>query len=277
MISQADLKVISTVFGKTLDEISGALSSDQEVSLDLRLNGKVITDEQQKEIKETAVKQGKEIGYKDVAKALEIDLDAGEKDPVKIAEKLKTNLSSVLEEKYKTQTPTEELLNAAKKATEWEEKYKTLFTTHKEKEKEVDEWKTKYTSQEQKIKDESLNNKILSVLPEKLGIDKSDALLIIKNSLRFADENGKTHIYNGDKLIADPVGEPEDITNVIPSFAEQKGWIKKEGGMSGSDRGGGQYHPKGYSADQAMKYLKEKEISPASPEGLKIFNELTLM
>jgi chromosome segregation ATPase len=273
-ISQADLKVISTVFGKPLDELSGALSSEEEVSLDLRLSGKILSDEEQKNLRESAIKQGKEIGYKEIAKGLELELDAGEKEPSVIADKFKTNLSKLFEEKYKTQTPTDELISQAQKAKEWEEKYTKLFDTHKEVKGEVDEWKTKYTQKEQAIKEEALNNKILSSLPKDISMDKGDALLIIKNNLLFEENDGKMIIKKGDKAFTDPVGEPESLENVIRSFTEQKGWIKKEGGMGGGDRGGNNSYKRGLTAEQAHKYLIEKGIQPTSPEGLKLFREL---
>jgi hypothetical protein len=273
MISQADLKVISTVFGKNIDELSGALSSEEEVSLDLRLNGKVLSDDDQKNIRESAVKQGKEIGYKEIAKSLEIDLEPGEKDPATIAGKLKTTLSSVFEEKYKNQTPTDEVLAAAKKAAEFEEKYKKLFDTHNATKQEIEDWKNKYTEKEKAIKEEALNNKILSVLPKEITMDKADALLIIRNTLSFDEEEGKMRVKHGDKLFNDPVGEPETLDNVIKSFVETKGWIKKEGGMGGSDRGGNGGAAKSMTPEQAYKYLKEKGIAPTSPDGIKFFNE----
>lgn len=275
MFSQADIKVISTVFGKTPDEISGALSSTEEVSLDLRLNGKVLTDEQQKELRESAVKQGKEIGYKEIAKGLELELESGEKDPVKIAEKFKTTISSVLEEKYKNPNPTDEQIALAKKAAEWEGKYKTLFDTFKSKETEVNEWKSKYDQKEQAIKNEALNNKILSSLPKDIAMDKGDALLIIRNSLAFEESDGKLIVKKGDKVYNDPVGEPEPLENVVKLFTEEKGWIKRDGGMGGKDRNGLPPTKKGLTPDQAYKYLQEKGIAPASQEGLNLFNELT--
>lgn len=275
--SQADLKTISTVFGKSLDEISGALSSDDEVSLDLRLNGKVLSDEQQKELRESAVKQGKEIGWKEIAKGLELDLEPGEKDPVKIAEKFKTTLSSQLEEKYKNPNPTEEQIALAKKAAEWEGKYKTLFDTFKTKEQEVDEWKGKYEQKEKAIKDEALNNRILSSLPNEISMDKGDALLIIRNSLKFEETENGLNIFKGDKLYKDPVGDPEPLEDVIKSFTEEKGWVKQPGGMGGDNRNpqGGVSGKKGLTPDQAYKYLKEKGIEPASQDGIKIYRELT--
>jgi hypothetical protein len=278
-LSQVDTQVLTTLFGEeVVTKLSGALpTEDGELSLGLRINGKVLTEDQQKEIRENGIKQGKELGYKEVAKSLEITLDAGEKDPEKIAEKLKTSISSVLEEKYKNPNPTKEQIELAKKVAEAEEKYKTLLNTHKTKEIELEEWKGKYEQKEKAIKEESLNNKILSVLPKDITMDKGDALLIIKNSLNFEDNDGKTVISKGDKKYFDPLGEPETLENVIPLFAEEKGWIKKEGGMGGGNRGGegGGVGHKGLTPEQAHKYLKEKGIAATSPEGLKVFNEIT--
>lgn len=274
MISQEDLKVISAVFGKPVDEISGALTKSEEVSLGLRLNGKILSEDEQKTLKETAVKQGKEIGYKEIAKNLDITLDAGEKDASIIAEKLKTTLSTVFEEKYKSQTPTDEVIALAKKATEFEDKYKKLFDTHKQKETEVEQWKTKFFETEKEIKEKELNNKILSVLPKDITMDQSDALLIIRNSLAFEDAEGTLHIKRGGKLETDPIGNPETIDNVIKSFVESKGWLKKSGGMGGGDRTDGHGHGKNnMTQDQVYKYLKEKGIAPASPEGIKFWRE----
>lgn len=279
-LSQVDTQVLTTLFGEeVVTKLSGALptENDGELSLGLRINGKVLTEEQQKDLREAAVKQGKELGWKDIAKNAGVELEPGEKDPVKIAEKLKNSISSELEEKYKNPNPTKEQIELAKKVSEAEEKYKTLLNTHKIKEQELEEWKGKYEQKEKAIKEESLNNKILSVLPKEITMDKGDALLIIKNSLNFEDNEGKTIISKGDKKYFDPLGEPEALENVIPLFAEEKGWIKKEGGMGGGNRGGenGGGSKKGLTPEQAHKYLKEKGIAATSPEGLKIFNELT--
>lgn len=278
-LSQVDKQVLTTLFGEeVVTKLSGALPTDDgELSLGLRINGKVLTEDQQKELRESAVKQGKELGWKDIAKSAGIELESGEKDPDKIAEKLKSSIAAIMEEKYKNPNPTKEQIELAKKVAESEEKYKTLLNTHKTKEQELEEWKGKYEQKERAIQEESLNNKILSVLPTEITMDKGDALLIIKNSLKFEDNEGKTIISKGDKKYFDPLGEPETLNNVIPLFAEEKGWIKKEGGMGGKDRNGGGVGAgrKGLTPEQAHKYLKEKGVAATSPEGLKIFNEIT--
>lgn len=273
MISQADLKVISTVFGKNIDEFSGALSSEEEVSLDLRLNGKILTEEQQKALRESGVQQGKELGSKELAKFLNIELDSGEKEPAKLAEKLKTSLSKQLEEKYKNMNPTEELIEVSKKLSDWEKKYNTLHDLHQNTKKEVDQWKQKYSEKELAERDERVNNEILASLPKDISMDRADALLIIKNSLKINDEDGKRVISNGEKTFLDPLGNYETLDNVVKSFVETKGWIKQQG-MGGGDRGGQQGKGgKTMTPDQAYKYLVEKGIPATSPEGIKFFNE----
>ena len=108
MISQANIKWISELSGVSVEEISGALSKEEEVTLDLTTNGKRLMSQKEIDDATTANQDAYiEIGYKKVAKAAGIDLDNGEKDPVKIAEKLKTTITTSLEEKYKNPQPGE--------------------------------------------------------------------------------------------------------------------------------------------------------------------------
>ena len=129
-LSQADLQVIQTVFGKTAEELSGALSSDQEVSLGLRLNGRVISQEEEQKLKTNLTDAGIEIGYKKLAKAAEIDLAEGEKDAAIIAEKIKTNITTSLEEKYKNPKPGEREKELEGKLEAEQLKYNKLLETH---------------------------------------------------------------------------------------------------------------------------------------------------
>ncbi len=275
-ISQADLKTISTVFGKNVDEISGALSSEEEVSLDLRLSGKILTDEQQKELRESGVQQGKELGTKGIAKALGLELDSGEKEPEKVAEKLKLTLTSQIEEKYKNPDPTKEQIALEKKAAEWEDKYKTLYNTYEETKGSLEEWQTKYQEKEKAIKQETRNSRILKSLPKELNINREDAMLIVNNVLKFDEtDDGTEIIRNGSKTYKTPVGEPEPLENVVKLFAEERGWISKGDGMGGGDRKPANNNKKGMTPDEAFKYIKEKGIEPGSADGLKMFRELT--
>lgn len=273
-LSAEDHKVITAVFGEDkANEISGAIP--QELTLGLRLNGKILSIEDQQTMKSESVKQGRELFAKDIAKQLEVTLEAGEKDPTIIAEKFKLNLSTVFEEKYKNQTPTDEQIALAKKASEFEDKYKTLFKTHTDTEKLVGEWQGKYTQQEKAIQEEKINNKILASLPEKMVQDRNDALLIARNNFVFElDETGQYVAKLNGIVEKNSLGEPESIDNVIKAFVEKKGWIKAAG-MGGSDRnGGGNNNPKGMTPDQARAFVIAKGIAPASPEGLKLFGEL---
>ena len=272
-LSQADLQVIQTVFGKTAEELSGALSSDQEVSLGLRLNGRVISQEDERLLKETSVKQGKEIGYKEVAKNLGIELESGEKDPVIIADKLKSSITTTLVDKYKNMQPTEELELARSKAEEWENKYNKLNGTYEETKNSVTEWESKYSKLEGDIRQKDVNNTILKTFPEKMKMDRSDALLIARNAFEFEQtENGLIAKRNG-QIVTDAVGNPEKIDNVIASFVEEKKWIKQSG-MGGTDRSSTGM-PKFEDYDKAIAYVREAGKDPMSPEGSKMLKELT--
>jgi len=273
-ISQEDSKVLAAVFGEEVAEkISGAVT--EELTLGLRLNGKILSAEEQKTLRETAIIQGKELGYKEIAKNLDIQLEAGEKDPLIIAEKFKTNLSSILDEKYKSRTPSEETIALAKKASEYEEKNKKLLETVQTKEREVGELQEKFTRKERETFEEKLNNRVLGSFGKEMKFDRSDALLITRSKIEFVpDESGIIVCKRDGKTITNALGEPETIENVVLSFSEEKGWYKQPG-MGGEERGKGKNdkYPAGYSDEQKRQWLKSKGIAPTSQEGIKIFSE----
>lgn len=274
MISQADLKTIATVFGKTSEELSGALTSETEVLLDLRLNGRVISQEEERTVRESGIQQGKEIGYKEIAKSLNLDLDSGEKDPVIIAGKLNTNLAATLEEKYKNQTPTQELVDAAKKAEEWETKYKKISQTYEEANGKIESLESQYTTLQTEIKDKDLNNKILSSLPDKMKVAKDDALYITRKSLQFEENEAGLVIKRDGQIITDSVGNPEKLENVIKSFVEDKKWIGGSGVNMGGDKKS-TLTPNGMTGDEAMKYIEKQGLDPMGGKGLELFSKLT--
>lgn len=274
MISQADLQTIATVFDKTPDEISGAFSQEGEVSLGLRLNGRVISQDDEAAFKEKHVKQGKEIGYKEIARGLGIDLASGEKDANLIAEKFKTTLTAQLSEKFKNMTPTEEMEEIKKRADEWEQKYGKLSSTYEEIQTKNKEWEEKYGTLQKDIADKELNNMILSSLPEKMKISREDALVIIKNSLEFERTDSGLIIKQNGKMFTDAIGNPEKIENALKLFVEDRKWVGNTGGMGeGGNHGDGL--PKGLSYDDAIKYIQSKNIDPMSPKGSEMFTSIT--
>jgi RNase P/RNase MRP subunit p29 len=274
-LSQANIKWISTLSGVSEEEISGALSKENEVTLDLKLSGRVITQADEAELKTTLTDAGIEIGYKKLSKAAGLDLAAGEKDPSKIVEKLTTSITSTLEEKYKNPKPGEREIELEGKLKTEEDKYKTLFETHSNTLKTVEDKDKAYVGLQGEIKTKERNNKILKSLPEKMKISRSDALMITVNSFEFGESDGTQTMTRKEdgKLMVDSLGKPESVDNVIKSFIEQKEWVKGSG-MGGGDRGSGTKKG-GKTPEEAHKFLNEKGVNPSSPEGIKEFMELT--
>lgn len=276
LLNQADSQVFEAVFGKdALDKVSGALTSLEEMPLGLRITGKILTPEQITENKETAINQGKELRSKELAKALGLTLDAGEKEPEIIAEKLKSVLSATYEEKYKNQTPAEETIALAKKASQFEDSNKKLLETLGLAQKEVVEWQDKYTKKEQSEKEEKLNTEILSCFPDKMAYERADALLVTKHILKEEkDDNGViTYLVNGARQL-DSLGNPESLKNVISFIVDMKKWNKAPG-MGGGDRKPEGSGIKGLTPDAAKVMIQSKGINPTSQEGLKLFKEYT--
>lgn len=278
MLSQANIEWISQLSGVSIDEISGALSNEQEVSLDLKLNGRVISQEEEQQLKDDSFKRGSEIRTKDIASSLGVSLDEGEhkKEHAIVAEKIK----SALKTKFKTdlgeqsQSDREkELENELKKAND---KYETLFETHGKTKDELKQANDRYAAKEKEIKVNERNSLIKKAFPEKMKMDIDDALLIFTNNFQFEEnEKGDQVIKRGDKIVTDNVGNPEKLENIVSSFVEEKQWIRVSG-MNGSDRGGQSDQNKGgKTPDEAYKIIKEKGIQPTSTEGLRLYNELT--
>jgi hypothetical protein len=262
------------VFGKTVEEISGAISSEQEVSLDLRLNGRVYTPQQIEDVTKANQDAYIEIGLKKFAKEAGIELLPGEKDVTVIVEKIKTGITTTLEEKYKNQTPPEELSKALKSITEWENKYNQLFETHEGVKGDLDTSKASFTDLEGKIKIKERNSLIRSAFPEKMKFDKEDGLLIFTNTHEFEEtESGATQIKKGGNILLNKLGEPETLENVVKGFTEDKGWMGKKGN-SGEDRNRNG-DPRGMTEEKAIEYLDEKGVDSMSEEGGKLFLEIT--
>jgi hypothetical protein len=273
--SQADENVFTQLFGKEfVEKLSGALKSDDgELSLGARINGRVITDEAERELKTTATDAGIEIGYKKLAKAAGVELGAGEKDAQIIADKLTTGITNGLEEKYKNPQPGEREKELEGKLNDANGKYEALFKTHGETLKVVEEKESAFNGLQKDIKVKERNNTILKSFPEKMGMDRNDALLILTNTFEFDEQDGKSIIKRNGEIVRDGAGNAETYENVINSFVEEKKWIKSSG-MGGGDRTTGA-HKTGLTAEQAEKAIVESGKDPGSPEGLKMFNEMT--
>jgi hypothetical protein len=273
MISQENLEFISQVSGVSVEKLSGAISNENEVSLDMRLNGRIITQEEERDIRTTATDAGVEIGLKKLAKAGGLDLAPGEKDPEIIIGKIKGSVTSTLEEKYKNMTPSEELQAAKDEVKDWQNKYSRISETYKAKETELDEWSNKYNSLQKEIANKEINNTILKSFPEKMKMDREDALLILRNNFNIEKTDNGLLIKDGDNIVQDPLGNPEKLEKVVSAFVEKKGWVKSRGGMGGSDESG--QGGRTYTPDEAVKVVTEKYGNAASPEAIALFNKLT--
>lgn len=275
MFSEADQKVIQTVFGKTAEEISGALSSTEVVPLGLKLSGKIYKPDEIETIKTSNQDIGIEIGYKKVSKAAGLTLEAGEKDPDIIAEKLKTGIETTLEDKYKNQTPPEELANALNATKEAENKYKVLLGTHDQLKTDLDESTANYSKLQSDIRTKAMENEILSYFPESMTMDRGDGLLIVKSVLKAEEADGvKKYSYNGE-LITDNLGDPAPLKDVVGLIVEDKKWVKGKGTGEGDKTKTRGTMPTNLSDDDAMSYIVKQGKEPMSTEGSQMMVELT--
>ncbi|MCK5018801.1 MAG: hypothetical protein KAS32_17190, partial [Candidatus Peribacteraceae bacterium] len=220
---------------------------------------------------------GIEIGYKKVAKASGIKLEAGEKDAKIIADKLKTDVEKTLEEKYKGQSPSDELKKAQKKTIAAEHKYDILLGTHTTLKDELKEAQEEHETLQVEVATEKRDNSILSHFPEKMKQDRGDALLITKSVLVTKKVDGKEQHYINDELVADTLGDPASLKDAVLKIVEDKGWV---GGKSGKgdkkdDKSTKGKMPDNLSNDAATEYITKQGIEPMSTEGSQMMIELT--
>jgi hypothetical protein len=274
-LSQVDITTIQTVFGIKPEELSGALSSTEEVSLELKLPGKVYKPDEIETLKTASQDAGIEIGYKKVAKEAKINLEPGDKDPKIIAEKLKVSIETALEEKYKNRTPPEELATALLGKKTAEEKYEVLLNTHNTIKKELDAEKEKYKSLELENISKARDNEILSHFPEKMAQDRGDALLIVKNSLVSEEVDGVVHHKINGELVTDTLGHPATLKDAVNKLVEDKKWVAGSGTGEGDKKKLTGSMPTNLSDEKAMEYIEKQGENPMSTKGSQMMAELT--
>ena len=274
--TQADKETFIHLFGEEKYNIlSGALNSEEgELPLGLRIEGRVISQKEESDLKTTLTDAGVEIGYKKVAKEAGLSLSDGEKDAKIIADKLKSTITASLEEKYKNPQPGERETELEAKLQAELLKYDKLKETYDNVLTQIEEKDKAFTGLQKDIKTKERNNSVLKSFPEKMKMDRNDALLIFTNTFEFDEVDGQQVIKRGGEIVTDAIGKPEKLENIVPSFVEEKNWIKGAG-MNGGDRNGSG-KKSGLTPDQATKLVKEKYGDNAtSPEGIKLFRELT--
>lgn len=274
-IVKADQEIIQTVFGKTAEELSGALSSDKEVPLGLKLPGKIYKPDEIEKLKTANKDIGIEIGYKKVAKASGVKLEAGEKDPEIIAGKLKTGMEKKLEKKYKNPSPSDELKIALEGKKAAENKYDVLLKTHNKTKEDLNEAKEDYKGLEIETASKKRETAILSYFPEKMKQDRADGLLIIKNVLetKIVDDV-EHHTYKGE-LITDNLGNPADLKAAVEKVVEDKKWVKGAGKGGDDDTPPSGSMPDNLDDKKATEYIEKRGIEPMSTEGSQMMIKLT--
>ncbi|MCP5079074.1 MAG: hypothetical protein GY951_13590 [Psychromonas sp.] len=271
--NKASLEVIATVFGTTVEELSGASSNENEANPKLTLNGgRVITQAEEAKLKTDLTDAGIEIGYKKLAKHAKIDLQ-GNKTAESVMDKLTLSVTSSLEEKYKNMTPTEELLTMGAKVKELEGQLETSQATNNTHIEEINTHKAKYVNLQDEIATGKRNAEITKLFNKDSTQSVGDSLIIYNSTFTEKTEDGVVKIYRGDNMVMKPDGQPAERKDVISAFENEKKWVKTSGmGGDNTNMGG---KTKGLDWDQAKAYLAEKNIDIMSTDGLKQMAELT--
>lgn len=272
MLTKENLKALAKLAGVDSETLEQAIKAEDEKAVEIVEPFKVFKtkedfDKLENNFEEEARQsylQGKDAGREIFIKEYKnkLDLNFEGKDPEKFVEALQTK---AVEEAGK---------NPDKRVKELEEDLSKLRKTEEQKEARIKEL-------EQEKEGIVVTSKIKSSLPENLieGLDREDALVILKNNLTFTkDENGKPIVKKGEQVLKNDLREPLSYEDAINNFVEEKGWTKKPDGRGGNSGNPSGNPDTGYKSIRKMselsEYFEEKGISPRGSEAKEITREV---
>lgn len=242
-----------TVLGIDVSKLSEAIKSDEEQGLEVP---NLLTNEQVTTFGNNRFTEGKtamsEIKAKEYKKVFEVDIDGKDIDAV---------VNAVIEKHKKT--PVDEVSKELKSKVEQLQEKLSL---------EISE-KTKIESDfRTKLFDQSLNNDILSMMPNKTKLKPEDIMVLYRNSRQFeTNENGRTVIKENGEEKKDNLLNPISLNDDFNAFLNTKGFIDKQG-MNGEDNTGGG-SAKFKDINEFTNYCAEKGLDAMSDENIDFYNK----
>ncbi len=255
-------KVIEALARKlnlNVEELTQALTTEDEVTFEIPENLKVITSEQLEQLKDNHGKSrydagaiaGREMLLKDMSK------EAGFETLKDSSEFLSKFKSSILEEAKAE--PNE-------KITTLENSLKTLQSTVQEKDGMIEQLKSQMAKEKRLLTIQSA----IPQLPENLNLTKDEATALYMQGREFKEDG----IYLNGKRLEDDIANPVDVVSDVQKWVESKGWNKPEPkGRGGGAQGGkgGSTLPKTMEDYEAL--VKSKGYNTGSQEALALLQE----
>jgi ribosomal protein S13 len=144
----------------------------------------------------------------------------------------------------------------------------TYQTDISQKDQEINGFKTQ-------LNDFSINQKLMSELPDNLGIAPKHFLTIARSDMSFDfDDNGGIVAKQNGQIVKDKLEKPVPVKDLLSTFAQENGFV----GQGRGGRGGGGYTvPNVNTGDfeslhDVYKHMYDNKIDPMSPEGDALVN-----
>lgn len=242
------------VLGFDVSKLTEAVKAENEVSLEVPA---LFTEKQKNDFGSNRFDEGKtamsEILAKDIKKTFKIDIDS--KD---INEVVKTYGEIKIKELGK---PNEKIEALEHEKNELQTKLTDSLNTIKNMESDYNN----------KLFNVETRTKVLGMIPDNTVIPKDDIMTLFMTTHNIKNDNGRTIVEKDGQILKDNVLNPLEVSTVLNSFIDSKGFIKKEG-MGGTDRSGGG-SAKFNNMAEFMEHCKTNNIEPMSKEGMKLLSE----
>ena len=271
MITKESLQAIAKVAKLNVDELEKAITSEEEVNLEVpQLN--VFTAEElqtyeQNILKENqgtyeeAKKAGAEIKFKEIRDQFGIGAD----DPIAQGKDYTKLINGLIGMKIK-EAGAEPDKKVMELTNDLEELRGQLTTTKQTYEQQLQE-------KENLLSQQKIDNLLYSKMPDELpqGINKSDALTILKNNIAFQFEDDKLVAKRNGEVLKNDLKSPKGIDEIITEFTTEKGWGKNGGRGSGEGYTGKVKDFK--TTTELIQHMKSNGIDPTSEDGKKMVEE----
>jgi len=255
MLKKETIEAFANFSGVSASDLEAKIKSESEEDITLR-EVQVFTNEELdsriKNEKSTSYNEGKDAGVemlvKNKKKKLGYDFEGKDLDSL-----FKFHTTKI---KAGSDKPNE-------KITELEQDIININKAHKT---VVDSLESKYIDIQGKLNSSIISNELLSIIPEKTVIPKSDLVTLFNYNFTVEKEEGKTIVKQHGETIKDQkTATPLSLKDVFMNYATEKKYIVPQGGRGGGNESGDQ-GSNAKSISQFQTEMEKQGINLNSPE-----------
>lgn len=255
MLNQESQDVLKSL-GLTTDMLSEAISSEKEVSLDIKLpSSEGYTEEQFKELSKNRFQEGrdaqKQMIAKDYKEKFNLDIEGKDLDTVieaQIAAKLKASGKADLQADLEALQGKIKTMEAEKVQAVQDSKLQTFNS--------------------------GVDAKLLATIPDGTTIDKQDIIDLYRMKNTIVESDGKAVISINNEIQKDSVRNPVSAEDHFKAYLDKSSFIPSDAPNIDESKGGGTGGKQIFAnSSEFMEYCKEEGTNPMSTEMQKLYRE----